>query len=82
MKRLLIQVCGFNLGLVLRKLLGRGTPRGLADLSAAALTAAFSLVSGFLRLLREHVGHLLSRYRLSRLLLSDDALAIPLPGAA
>jgi transposase len=82
LKRLLIQVCGFNLGLVMRKLVGRGTPRGLADLSAAALTAAFSLVSGFLRLLREHVGHLLSRHRLSRLLLSDDPLAIPLPGAA
>lgn len=30
LKRLLVHVAGFNLGLVMRKLLGRGTPRGLA----------------------------------------------------
>lgn len=29
LKRMLIQVSGFNLGLVMRKLTGRGTPRGL-----------------------------------------------------
>jgi transposase len=30
LKRLLVHVAGFNLGLVMRKLTGRGTPRGLA----------------------------------------------------
>jgi transposase len=36
-KRLLIHACAFNLGLVMRKLMGRGTPRGLQK-------AAFALV--------------------------------------
>lgn len=35
LKRLLIHVGGFNLGLVMRKLLGAGTPRELAGLRAA-----------------------------------------------
>ena len=29
LKRLLLQVCGLNLGLLMRQLLGVGTPRGL-----------------------------------------------------
>jgi hypothetical protein len=37
LKRLLIHVAGFNLSLVLRKMLGLGTARGLQGLSAAAL---------------------------------------------
>lgn len=32
LKRLLIHIGGFNLGLVMRKLYGKGTPRGLRDL--------------------------------------------------
>ena len=32
LKRLLIHIGGFNLGLVMRKLFGKGTPRGLRDL--------------------------------------------------
>jgi transposase len=35
LKRLLIHAAGFNLGLLLRQILGRGTPRGLADRMAA-----------------------------------------------
>jgi len=35
LKRLLIHVAGFNLSLIMRKLLGRGTPRGLHDLLLA-----------------------------------------------
>ena len=31
LKRLLVHVAAFNLGLVMRKILGRGTPRGLQD---------------------------------------------------
>ncbi len=37
LKRLLIHVAGFNLSLVLRKMLGVGTARGLQGLTAAAL---------------------------------------------
>jgi transposase len=75
LKRLLIQVCGFNLGLVLRKLLGRGTPRGLADLSAEALAASVCLVCGLLWVLRERVGRLLGREMLSRPFATDEAPA-------
>ena len=44
LKRLLIHVAGFNLGLVMRTLLGVGTPRGLRDLSAALLSLRHGLV--------------------------------------
>ena len=46
LKRLLVHVAAFNLGLVMRKLLGRGTPRGLQGHDAA-------LFLTLLRLLRE-----------------------------
>jgi transposase len=46
LKRLLVHVAAFNLGLVMRKLLGRGTPRGLQGCEAALFLA-------LLRLLRE-----------------------------
>src|SRR5262249_7589031 len=35
LKRLLIHVAGFNLSLVLRLMIGKGTPRGLQDLMMA-----------------------------------------------
>lgn len=41
LKRVLIHVGGFNLSLVMRKLLGKGTPRGLQGLSADALLIFF-----------------------------------------
>ena len=37
LKRMLIHVSGFNLSLVMRKLLGKGTPRGLQGRFAHAL---------------------------------------------
>ena len=37
LKRLLIHTAGFNLGLVMNQLMGRGTPRGLHDLLEALL---------------------------------------------
>ena len=40
LKRLLVHVAGFNLSLILRKSLGRGTARGLQGLSGRALAAA------------------------------------------
>jgi len=46
LKRLLVHVAAFNLGLVMRKLLGRGTPPGLQGDDAA-------LFLTLLRLLRE-----------------------------
>lgn len=43
LKRLLIHVAGFNLSLIMRKLLGRGTPRGLHDLLLALQNRIFTL---------------------------------------
>ena len=43
LKRLLIHVCGFNFGLLMRKLFGRGTPKGYRDLAAALLGALLGL---------------------------------------
>ena len=45
LKRLLIQVGGFNLGLLMRELFGAGTPRGLRALGRALLSPAGGLVS-------------------------------------
>jgi transposase len=42
-KRLLIHACAFNLGLVMRKLTGRGTPRGLRE-NASAMIFAMELI--------------------------------------
>ena len=43
LKRLLIHAGGFNLGLVMRRLIGRGTPRGLQGLSGAISRLIFRL---------------------------------------
>jgi transposase len=43
LKRLLVHVAGFNLGLVMRKLVGRGTPRGLAAALSCLLGRLFAL---------------------------------------
>lgn len=42
-KRYLLQTAGFNLGVVLRKLIGRGTPRGLVDARKGLHFALFVL---------------------------------------
>jgi transposase len=49
LKRLLIHVAGFNLGLVMRQLLGIGKPRRVQDALAAALLAPMDLVGNLLR---------------------------------
>ena len=49
LKRVLVHVCGFNLGLLMRQLTGVGTPRSLQGRAAAvfgALIAGLSLPSG------------------------------------
>jgi transposase len=48
LKRLLIHVCGFNLGLVMRTAFGVGKPRGLQDRAAAAFS---TLSAGILAVL-------------------------------
>ncbi len=47
LKRLLVQVCGFNLGLLMRQLTGVGTPRSLQGRAAARLAALIGLLSAF-----------------------------------
>jgi len=51
LKRLLVHVAGFNLSLVMRMIFGIGKPRGLADLSAAALRALLAALHTTLRVL-------------------------------
>jgi hypothetical protein len=48
LKRLLIRVAGFNLSLVLRLAIGKGTPRGLQDLAVFHLRAILRLVQPLL----------------------------------
>jgi len=43
-KRVQLQVAGFNLGLLMRKLLGVGTPRGLQGAKTALRTAVAAAV--------------------------------------
>ena len=49
LKRLLIHVAGFNLSLIMRKMLGAGTPRGFAALVKALLLALGAQVLRFRR---------------------------------
>jgi len=44
LKRLLIHAGGFNLGLVMRHLIGIGTPRGLQDRRATVMAALLALL--------------------------------------
>lgn len=46
LKRVLVHVAGFNLGLIMRRALGVGTPRGLQGRLAAALTLLLLLLQG------------------------------------
>ena len=45
LKRLLIHAGGFNLGLLIRSILGVGTPRGLQGRLAAVLAAVATLIT-------------------------------------
>jgi len=44
LKRLLIHVCGFNLGLILRKLIGYGTPKELAERLKSLVFAILAVI--------------------------------------
>jgi len=50
-KRLLTHLAGFNLSLVMRKIFGRGTPKGLGDLLFSIFMAIHSLTMVFIRVL-------------------------------
>ena len=56
LKRLLVHVAAFNLGLVMRKLFGKGTPRGLQDYRTVLFLAILQRLSevGALRRALEH----------------------------
>ena len=45
LKRLLIHAGGFNLGLIMRQLIGLGTPRGLQDRRPAVLATLWLLLA-------------------------------------
>lgn len=55
LKRLLIHAGGFNLGLLMRKLFGVGTPRGLQGRLAAFLSLFLALLAGISRRWRAQV---------------------------
>jgi transposase len=48
LKRLLIHIAGFNMSLVMREILGKGTPRGLQDLAIFHLNAILGLLQTLL----------------------------------
>jgi transposase len=53
-KRLLIHTAGFNLGLLMRQLIGVGTPRGLQGRLIAVITAFWTLIGSLWDLVRGH----------------------------
>ena len=57
-KRLLIHAGGFNLGLIMRRLIGKGTPRGLQDL----FFALFSMFWALLAACRVHAASVARRW--------------------
>jgi transposase len=78
LKRLLVHVAGFNLSLVLRRLLPRGTPRGFQGLRAVVGALGVAILA--------LIGSLLKHYALSRWFRRSDAdwraLFIQLPHAS
>jgi transposase len=53
-KRLLIHTAGFNLGLLMRQLMGVGTPRGLQGRLIASVTALWALIGSLWDLVRDY----------------------------
>lgn len=69
LKRLLIQAAGFNLGLVMRRAIGVGTPRRLKDLRATIVPNIRAHVDSICRVWADlinptHLADLLPRFRL------------------
>jgi transposase len=57
LKRLLIHVAGYNLSLVLRATIGKGTPRALQDLATLALASIILLSNACAAFIRTAVAH-------------------------
>ena len=64
LKRLLIQAGAFNLGMLLRKQVGAGTPRGLQAQVLRAMLLVFGLVNATKQLIGEIVGTFLGKFRM------------------
>ncbi len=62
-KRYLIHTAAFNLGLIMRKLTGFGTPRGWADARRAAARRLCALWNGLITPVRRWAGVLAARCR-------------------
>ena len=60
LKRLLVHIAGFNLGLLMCRLIGRATPRAYAETFAAIRIAALALIAPIWRALARQ-GRVLSR---------------------
>jgi transposase len=56
LKRLLVHVAGFNLGLVLRSMFGSGTPRGLAARAKSIMRWLWDLLVASIMLLKTQIG--------------------------
>ncbi len=56
LKRVLVHVCGFNLGLIMRQVIGVGTPRGLQGQAAALLALFLGLWHAVVTLCRDRSG--------------------------
>ena len=54
LKRLLIHTGGFNLGLLMRQLIGVGTPRGLQGRLSAVVAALLALIGSLRELANRH----------------------------
>ena len=63
-KRLLIQAGAFNLGMVLRKQVGAGTPRGLQAQVLRAMLLVFGLFNATKQLIGEILGNFLGKFRM------------------
>ena len=70
LKRVLIHVAGFNLGLVMRKLLGAGKPRALAGLASRIIVR----VLGLMQVLRGRILALSTRWRPASLIAAFPGL--------
>lgn len=72
-KRMLIHVCGLNLGILMRVKLGGGTPRTLQDWAAAFIFALHRALRAILRSMETIVG---IRNLLTKI---SDLMTIPFP---
>jgi transposase len=62
-KRYVIHAAGCNLGVIMRKLFGLGTPRGLQGRAAAAAADVLAVVAGFLAVMCAPLGPLATHWR-------------------